>query len=290
MRYQFIGDHRDEFPIVRMCNVLGVLRSGYYAWQKRSVSAREMANRGLVKRIREVYQASQETYGSPRIWRELREQGISCSENRVARLMKKHSIQAKSRRTYKVTTKRKKSHPLAPNLLDRRFEAQKPDQVWLSDITYIPTREGWLYLAAVLDMCSRRIVGWAMSERITSGLTCQALQMGLQQRRPNAGLIHHSDQGAQYTAGRYRALLTSNGIRASMNAAGSCYDNAPMESFFGRLKSELVHHCIYRTRLEARASIFAYIEGFYNRRRRHSALDYLSPVAFEQLLLGANGA
>jgi putative transposase len=282
MRFQFIDDHR-EFPTTRMCTVLDVSPSGYYVWRGRPPSKREMANRELCKKIETVYNDSHETYGSPRIYRDLKKQGVDCSENRVARLMRLRGLRAKQTKRYKVTTKRNKAHPVAPNLLKRDFEANRPDQKWLTDITYIPTQEGWLYLAAVLDLYSRRIVGWAMSDRMTSDLTIDALKMAICQRQPDLDLIHHSDQGSQYTDGTYQALLKDYGIQVSMNGAGSWYDNAPMESFFGTLKSEWVYHRVYRTRDEARSDLFYYIEAFYNRRRLHSALDYLSPEEYEQL-------
>ena len=266
-----------------MCKVLNVSPSGYYAWRKRPVSAREMANRELVKRIEAVYNDSYETYGSPRVYIELKAQGETCSENRVARLMRLRGLQARQVRRYKSTTRRNKKHPVAPNILKRDFTAERPDQKWLTDITYIPTREGWLYLAAVLDLFGRRIVGWAMSERITADLTTKALKMAIRRRLPGAGLIHHSDQGSQYTDGAYQTLLSDHGIQASMNGVGTWYDNAPMESFFGTLKSELVHHRVYDSRDEARPDLFFYIEAFYNRRRRHSSLAYLSPEAYELL-------
>lgn len=278
-------DHRELFPIRRMCKVLAVSTSGYYAWRQRPASMREMANQELTEIISDVFAESRETYGSPRVYHVLKARGIRCSENRVARLMKKHHICAKQSRRFKSTTKRNKAHPVAPNLLKRQFVAERPDQIWLSDISYIQSGEGWLYLAAILDMCTRRIVGWSMSDRAASTLTRQALEMALVQRRPSAGLILHSDQGSQYTDGHYQAMLRAGGLVPSMNAAGTWYDNAPMESFFGTLKSELVYHCEYRTRDEARASIFDYIETFYNRRRLHSSLGYLAPDAFEQALL-----
>jgi putative transposase len=283
MRFQFIEDHRDEFPVIRMCKELEVSPSGYYAWRGRPPSAREMANQELFKKIEAVYNEYDGLYGSPRIYRELDDQGVACSENRVARLMKLRRLRAKQVRRYKSTTKRNKKHRVAPNLLKRDFTADRPDHKWLSDITYIPTQEGWLYLAAILDLYTRRIAGWAMSERMTSDLTLAALRMAIRQRRPAVGLIHHSDQGSQYTDHTYQALLKSNGMQASMNGVGTWYDNAPMESFFGTLKSELVHHRVYRTRDEAKTDLFFYIEAFYNRRRRHSSLDYLSPEAYEQL-------
>ena len=283
MRFQFIKDHRNEFPVTRMCTVLNVSPSGYYVWRKRPVSKREMANRELYKKIKVVYNENHGVYGSPRIYRALKRRGVACSENRVARLMRLRGLQAKQTKRYKATTKRNKAHPVAPNLLKQDFVADWPNQKWLTDITYIPTQEGWLYLAVVLDLFSRRIIGWAMSDRMTSDLTMDALKMAIRQRRPEISLIHHSDQGSQYTDGEYQQLLKNWGIQVSMNGAGNWYDNAPMESFFGTLKSEWVHHHTYRTRDEARADIFYYIESFYNRRRLHSSLDYISPEAYEQL-------
>ena len=283
MRFQFMENQRDEFPVTRMCEVLDVSPSGYYVWRKRPVSAREMANRELYKKIETVYNESHETYGSPRVYRQLKKEGVACSENRVARLMRLRGLRAKQTKQYKTTTKRNKSHPAAPNLLKRDFVAKRPNQKWLTDITYIPTQEGWLYLAAVLDLYSRRIVGWAMLDRMTGDLTMGALKMAIRQRQPDLDLIHHSDQGSQYTDGLYQALLKDCGIQISMNSVGSWYDNAPMESFFGSLKSEWVNHHVYRTPDEARTDIFYYIEAFYNRRRLHSSLDYLSPEAYEQI-------
>ena len=283
MRFQLIDDHRDGFPVTRQCKVLDVSSSGYYAWRERPVSAREMANRELVEKIKVVHAESREAYGSPRIYQELKAQGVACSENRVARLMRLYHIRAKQTRCYKVTTKRNEAHPVAPNVLRRDFAADRPNQKWLADITYIPTLEGWLYLAAMLDLYSRRVVGWAMSDRMTSDLTTSALKMALHQRQPTPGLIHHSDQGSQYTDGTYQALLEAYGVQVSMNSVGTWYDNAPMESFIGTLKVEEVYHCVYHTRDEARVALFDYIESFYNRRRRHSALGYLSPEAYEQL-------
>jgi putative transposase len=282
MRFQLIEDHRDEFPVIRMCKGLDVSSSGYYAWRKRPPSAREMANQELYNKIKVVYNENHGVYGSPRIYRELDAQGVDCSENRIARLMRLRGLQAKQTKRFKTTTKRNQAHPVAPNLLKRDFVADRPDQKWLTDITYIPTQEGWLYLASVLDLFSRRIIGWAMSERMTSDLTMDALKMAIHQRQPVLDLIHHSDQGSQYTDGTYQQLLKDWNIQVSMNGTGNWYDNAPMESFFGTLKSEWVYHRVYHTRNEARADLFYYIEVFYNRRRRHSALDYLSPEAYEQ--------
>lgn len=277
-----MDNHRDEFPVTRMCTVLKVSRSGYYAWRTRPISAREMANRKLADQIETVYNESDSTYGSPRIHRELQAQGVVCGKNRIARLMMLRRLCAKQHRRYRATTKRNRAHRAAPNLLKRNFTVERPDQVWLSDITYIPTQEGWLYLAAVLDLYARRIVGWAMADRMTGDLTLTALEMALRQRQPRLALLHHSDQGSQYTDGQYQALLKKNGIQISMNGAGTWYDNAPMESFFGTLKSERVHHLVYRAHSEARTDLFQYIEGFYNPRRRHSSLDYLSPADYEK--------
>jgi transposase InsO family protein len=242
-----------------------------------------MANQELSEEIEVVFKESKETYGSPRVYRELKRRGAKCSKNRIARLMRLRCLKAKQTRRFKSTTKRNRSHPVAPNLLQRNFATKKPNEKWLTDITYISTWEGWLYLAAVLDLYSRRIIGWAMSERMTDELTLTALRMALLQRQPDPGLIHHSDQGSQYTSDAYQILLADHGIQVSMNGVGTWYDNAPMESFFGTLKSECVHHTIYRTRDEARADLFSYIEGFYNRCRLHSALDYLSPEEYERI-------
>jgi transposase InsO family protein len=283
MRFQFIEDHRGGFPVTRMCKELDVSPSGYYAWRHRPPSAREMANQELVRRIEAVYHDSDGTYGSPRIYYDLKEQGLACSKNRIARLMRLRGLRAKQVGRYKSTTRRNKAHRAAPNLLGRDFSAERPDHKWLTDITYIPTGEGWLYLAAILDLYTRRIVGWAMAERMTAALTISALKMAIRQRQPGDGLIHHSDQGSQYTDSAYQALLTDHGIQVSMNGVGTWYDNAPMESFFGTLKSELVHHRVYHTREQARPDLFYYIEAFYNRRRRHSSLGYLSPETYERL-------
>ena len=290
MRFQFIEDHsldagtaRVRIPVVRMCEVLEVSPSGYYAWRGRPPSKREMANQELTAEIRKAFDASGEVYGSPRIYQVMRKLGLMCSQNRVARLMRGAGLRAKQSRRFRSTTKRNKAHRVAPNRLKRDFSAERVDQKWLADITYIPTAEGWLYLAAILDLFSRRIVGWAMAKRMTTDLTLAALSMALGQRRPGADLIHHSDQGSQYTADRYQQVLKDHSILPSMNSVGSWYDNAPMESFFGTLKRERVHHCAYQTRNEARPDVFYYIEGFYNRNRLHSSLGYLSPVAYERV-------
>ena len=283
MRFQFIDGHRDEFPVKLMCKVLGVSTSGYYAWRSRPPSEREMANRALTAKIKEEFEKSGETYGSPRIYQVMRKLGLTCSKNRVARLMHAAGLKAKQTRKYRSTTKRNKADRAAPNILKRDFSADAPNNKWVADITYIGTQEGWLYLAAIMDLFSRRIVGWAMSPRMTSDLTLRALDMAIRRCRPGAGLIHHSDQGSQYTDSEYQAVLAADSIVASMNGVGTWYDNAPMESFFGTLKSELVHHRAYRSRAEASSDLFYYIEAWYNRSRLHSALGYESPEAYEQL-------
>ena len=289
MRFQFIEEHRSRFPVIRMCEMLEVSPSGYYAWRGRPPSKREMANQELTAEIKKAFEASGEVYGSPRIYQVMRKLGLICSENRVARLMRRAGLCAKQSRRYKTTTKRNKAHRAAPNRLKRDFRADRADQKWLADITYIPTAEGWLYLAVILDLFSRRIVGWAMSDRMKVELTLRALRMAIHQRRPGPGLIHHSDQGSQYTDGRYQEVLKAHGIQPSMNGVGSWYDNAPMESFFGTLKSERVQQCVYRTLHVASPDVFYYIEGFYNRNRLHSSLDYLSPEAYEELYHNRHG-
>ena len=282
MKYEFVKQHRRQWSVERMCRVLGISPSGYYNWRCRPVSQRARANRQLVKQIKRIHQASQATYGSRRIHAELIEQGHPCGHNRVARLMRQHGIRAKQRRRRRRTTIRDGRHPVAPNRLDRQFEAIAPDRKWLTDISYIHTSEGDLYLAVVLGLYSRKVVGWSMATRMGVELTLSALQMALQQRRPATDLLHHSDRGSQYTAQLYQDLLKQQRCQVSMSGKGNCYDNAPIESFFGTLKTELVYHQRYQTRAEAKTDIFRYIEGFYNRRRRHSALGYQSPEQFEQ--------
>ncbi len=283
MKYQFIRTYRSSWPISRMCRVVGVSSSGYYGWRQRPESQRAQANRRLTIKIKTIYQHSRQTYGSPRVHAELNEQGDRCGRHRVARLMRLAGLRAAQTRRRRQTTTVDKKLPVAPNRLKRHFSANKPNQVWLADLTYIATDQGWLYLAAVLDIYSRQIVGWAMDKTMTADLTCRALDMALVQRRPPAGLIHHSDRGSQYACYDYQALLTKHGLQPSMSGTGNCLDNAPMESFFATLKRELIYRCHYLTRQQAKTDIFDFVETFYNRVRRHSALGYLSPVRFEQL-------
>jgi transposase InsO family protein len=259
-----------------------VSTSGYYAWRDRPVSERAQANQKLVSEIRDIHAKSRQTYGSPRVHAELVARGFQVGKNRVARLMRVEDIRARRKKKRKITTNSQHPYPVAPNLLHRDFQAEAPNEKWLGDITFIPTAEGWLYLAAILDLFSRKIVGWAMDETLESILVEQAYQMAVQNRRPAAGLLHHSDRGSQYAGGSYRDLLSAYRMQVSMSGAGDCYDNAPMESFFSTLKCEQVHFQDYITRVEAKTDIFAYIEGFYNRTRRHSSLGYLSPDEFER--------
>lgn len=281
MRYQFIEMHREEFEVQSMCEVLDVSRGGYYAWRSRPASAREMADAEYAVAIRRIFEESRQTYGYESIWRALQAEGISCGKHRVRRLMRQEGLVVKQVKRYKRTTKANPDHQPAPNLLQGDFEADQPDTKWSADITYIPTQEGWLYLAVILDLFSRRIVGWAMAARMTKELVCDALRMALRQRQPTGPLIHHSDRGGQYTSHAFQALLAAHGITPSMSGRGNCYDNATVESFFGTLKTELVNHAFYPTRREAMTDLFFYLEGFYNRSRRHTALGHLSPAAFE---------
>lgn len=281
MIFSFMRQHESEFPIAVMCDVLAVSRSGYYAWLNKPESRQKQANTKLLEKIRTVYHNSRDTYGSPRIYQALKEQDIPCSENRVARLMREDGLRAKMKRRFKATTNSKHNLPVAPNLLQRDFSPAEPNQVWAGDITYIWTTEGWLYLAVVIDLYSRSVVGWAMDKRMTRQLVIDALAMATQRRRPSPGIIFHSDRGSQYASADYQSLLVKYGIHCSMSRKGDCWDNAPVESFFGSLKQELVFHQRYPTRFHARQSIFDYIERFYNRHRLHSTLGYKSPVNYE---------
>jgi putative transposase len=286
MKFQFIRDHREDFPVRLMCGVLEVSPSGFYDWLRRPESPRAAEDRALVAKIQAVHGDSRRTYGSPRVHASLKAEGYRIGRKRVARLMRENDIRARTKRKFRVTTDSRHDHPVAPNRLDRQFTVEAPNTVWLADISYIPTREGWLYLAVVLDLYSRQVVGWAMDEEMPQELTLAALDMALKRRRPLPGLMHHSDRGSQYAAA-YQARLAEHGIVGSMSRKGNCWDNAPMESFFHTLKTERVHHRDYQTRDEARRDIFEYIEVFYNRQRRHSTLGYLSPVQFEATALAA---
>jgi putative transposase len=292
MRYSFISDHASEFKVLSMCRVLEVSRPGYYAWMMRregELSERARVDQDLTVRIQTVHRKSRRSYGSPRVHRELKGQGIHVGEKRVARLMRENEIRAKQTRKFRVTTTDSShAHPVAENVLNRKFSVTDiiaPNRVWVSDITYIPTAEGWLYLAVILDLFSRRVVGWSMKHTMERSLTLDALRMALSQRTPGLGVLHHSDRGSQYACGDYRELLDQNGMTCSMSRKGDCWDNAVAESFFATLKKELVNDAAWQalsqTREEARAALFEYIEVWYNRERRHSSIDYLSPADYE---------
>lgn len=284
MKYRAIRDHADRFDIRLMCRTLKVSSAGFYAWQTRPESARGAGNRALLVEIRAIHRQSRETYGSPSIWDELHnKRGQPVGENRIARLMRLNGIRAKTVKKWKATTDSGHKLPVAANTLNRQFTVDGPNRVWAGDLTYVWTEEGWLYLAVVLDLYSRQVIGWATGSRLTVDLAENALTMALWRRKPEPGLLHHSDRGSQYAARAYQQHLTENGIECSMSRKGNCWDNACVESFFGTLKKELVHHRRYRTRDEATQDIFEYVEVFYNRMRRHSTLGYHSPAAFEAM-------
>jgi len=290
MKYQFIENYRSSFAVEKMCLALKISKSGYYAWRDRPKSKRDLANDKLDHHIRTIYEQNKGRCGSPRITEALNDQEIACSENRVAARMRKNNIKAKTKKRFKVTTHSKHKHPTSANLLNQDFTAQHPDQVWVSDITYLWTREGWLYLAVILDLFSRRIVGWAMSHRLGQELVLNAFQQALWRRRPGLGVIFHSDQGVQYACTAFRNLLKEHKFIQSMSGKGNCYDNAVAESFFHTLKTELVYFETYHTREDARNSVFEYIETYYNRFRMHSTINYCSPVQFEQRWIDTKAA
>lgn len=280
MKYQFIDDHRSWFKVKKMCRTFNISRSRYYAWRKRIQGPRQLENEILIESIKAVHKTSRQTYGSPRIAKELKAQGLPHGKNRIARLMSLNGICAKTKRKFKVTTQSRHNLPVAQNLLNKPFETDQANKVWLSDITYIWTQEGWLYLSAVLDLFNREIIGWSMAETLHQSLVLNALQQAIGKRRPFSGILFHSDRGSQYAANAVRDVLKQYGFSQSMSSKGNCYDNAVMESFFHTLKTEVVYFEKYQTRSQARQSIFEYIEVFYNRIRRHSALGYLSPLDF----------
>ncbi|KZE17980.1 transposase [Sphingomonas hankookensis] len=287
MKFAFIEQHASTWPVNVMCRMLGVSRSGYYDWRGRAPSTRTTANLALLGDVRRLQARHQGRYGSPRMHAALRAEGHRCSRGRVERLMRRHRIRALAGRRFRpCTTDSRHYLPIAPNLLAQNFVATAPNTIWLADITYIATGEGWLYLAAVLDLATRKIVGWAMRDHMRTELPLAALMMATQRQRPTGGLICHSDRGSQYAAGAYVDYLATIGAVPSMSRTGNCYDNAPMESFFHTLKVELVHQCRWATRIEARQALFGYIEGYYNRHRMHSALGYLTPEQAEQRVTG----
>ena len=279
--YARIQEHRGEYPTRWMCKAVGVSHRGFYGWRRRAESARRQLDRRLVVEIRASFERSGRTYGSPRVLKDLQETGYRCARKRIARIMKENSLIALQPRRWKATTQSNHDFPVQENLLDRDFTADDPNRIWLADITYITTEEGWLYLAALMDLFSRKIVGWNTSDHIDRFLTLTALESALTIRQPIRGLVHHSDRGSQYAADDYQRRLVKAGAVSSMSRRGDCYDNAPMESFFGTLKKERIHRRKYWSRDEATGDIRDYIDGFYNPRRRHSELGGISPIQFE---------
>jgi len=281
VKFAFIAVEKASFPVAVLCKVVGVSRSGFYAWTERVPSARSQEDAKLRVHISAIYERSRGTYGAPRIHAELRANGFNVSRKRVARLMGELGLQSRRKRRFKATTDSKHALPVAENVLNRKFEVDAPNVAWVTDITYVWTSEGWLYLAAILDLFSRRVVGFAMSERIDRALVLEALAGGLGRRMPNAGLVHHSDRGSQYASNDYQAALQEVGVVCSMSRKGNCWDNAVAESFFATLKTELIYLRRFATRAEAREAIFDFIELFYNRERRHSSLGYATPLEYE---------
>jgi transposase InsO family protein len=282
VRYAFISEHDNEFKVVRMCSVLRVSRSGYYHWLERPESKRAREDRELLVHIRRVHVQSRRAYGTLKTWDELRDQGIPCGKHRVARLRRQDGIEAQRRRRFRLTVENRHTAPPAPNLVQRQFIVAQPNRIWVGDMTFIRTRAGFLYLAVLLDLFARKVVGWSMHDRPNLQIILSALDMALERRRPTPGLVHHTDQAPLYSASAYQARMRTHGLVPSMSRRGDCFDNAVAESFFSNLKNELVHHCDFHTRESARAAIFDYIEVFYNRQRRHQTLGNLSPLQFEQ--------
>ena len=287
MKYACIDRLRRRYPVRMMCALLRVSRSGYYAWLARPESSRSKMDRELMPKIRHVHAKSNGVYGGPRVHAELVADGVRVGRHKVARLMRLERLRGCPKRRFRITTQRDPSHPVAKNLLKRNFSADVPNQRWASDITYISTHEGWLYLAVVMDLYSRRIVGWSMSRWMSRRIVLAALRMAIDARQPEGALIHHSDRGGQYTSDDFRDALAKHGIECSMSSSGNCYDNAAVESFFGLLKRERVNRVRYRTRDQARADVFDYIEVFYNRKRRHGYLGNISPADFEERSTGS---
>jgi putative transposase len=282
VKYQFLYEYRHTYPIIRMCRVLEVSENGYYNWLKRGKSQRKRDDEQLASRIEDAYHENRGVYGSPRIHAELKEQGIHCGRKRIARLMHERNISAARKRRKAQKTDSNHSSPIAPNLLERDFTADAPNKKWMTDMTYIATREGWLYLAGVIDAYSRRLIGWAMGSEHDAELVKEALHMALIRRKPGAGLVHHSDRGSEYASKSYQEMLHQYAIQISMSRKGDCYDNAMIESFWGTLKEECFSLETFHTRKEAKTAIFEYIEVFYNRKRKHSSLGYLSPADYEK--------
>jgi putative transposase len=284
MKYQFIAEYRQEYPITTMCRVLEVSVSGYYAWCKREPSQHARSDAQLAEKVKTAFQDNRRVYGSPRVHAELRAQGIRCARKRIARLMREQDLFAKRPRHHTITTHSEPGAQVAPNRLQRDFSANQPNIKWVADTTYIWTAEGWLFLAVVLDLFSRMVVGWSMATIQDATLVVQALHMAVVRRRPQAGLLHHTDRGSTYTSESYQALLQQEGMVVSMSRTADCYDNAAMESFFHSFKGECINGEYLQTRAQARSITFEFIECFYNRTRRHSTLHYMSPLQYEQVM------
>ena len=282
MKYGFIRAHQDRFKVLRMCEVFEISRSGYYSWRERKESKRAEANRTVLTEIHKVHEQSKQAYGAVKTWHELKAQGIACGRHRVARLRRQAGIEARRKRRFRITTQSRMGVVAAENKLNRNFEVGCINRAWVGDITFIATAVGWLYLAVLIDLYSRKVVGWAMSERIDQQLVIDALNMAILKSEPKPRLIHQTDQGRQYSSTACVEILKKHGMVPSMSRRGNCYDNAVAESFFSSLKNELVHHRSFNNRDEARTAIFEYIEVFYNRQRRHQSLDYVSPVEYER--------
>ena len=287
MKYAWIEAHRDEFSVTRMCRELSVSRTGYCQWRRRAPSDRSMANAALDAQVAAIHAGSQRSYGRPRIVQRLREQGIHVGHERVRNSLKRQSLHSVYKRPYRVTTDSAHHKPIAPHVLERRFDGWGVNRAWVADLTYIATGEGWLYLACVMDLASRRIVGWSMSDRIKAELVCQALTSAYWRRKPPAGLIMHSDRGSQYASAPYRHLIKDYRMIQSMSRRANCWDNSPMESFFKSLKVERIHLLRYETRAIAKLDIIDWIEGFYNQRRMHSSIGYMTPVDVESSFMAA---
>lgn len=284
MKFAAIEAEKAHYPVALMCRALEVSRAGYYASRCRPESRRSTSNRQLAAKVQELYAASRGTYGSPRVCVELREAGQPAGRHRVARLMRQQGLVARKKRRFRVTTDSNHQRPIAPNVLARNFQPEAIDRAWAGDITYLATSEGWLYMAVLLDLCSKRVVGWAMSEDLDTRIALAALRMALERRQPGPGLVHHTDRGVQYASEAYTAALAANGLVPSMSRRGNCWDNAPAESFFSTLKTELVRDRVFPSRALARTEVFEYVEVFYNRTRRHSSIGQVSPADFERML------
>lgn len=287
MKYGFMQCHSDQFSVAGMCRVLRVSRSGYYVWRDRRPSARQAEDLALAAHVRRVHLASREAYGARKVWKELIAEGIACGRHRIARIRRENDIEARRRRRFKVTHYARRHKSTAPDRLRRQFQVERPNQCWVGDVTFISTRMGWLYLAVLIDLYSRRVVGWAMSDRNDEPLVSAALRMAIAHRQPAAGLIHHTDRGVLYSSGNYRRLMTEHGLLPSMSRHGDCYDNACAESFFSTLKNELIHGQAFATRDAARMAVVSYIEGFYNRKRLHQTLGYRVPMVVDDEAMSA---